>query len=204
MDYSPKKSIWKWILLYVIIAVVAYGVIYYLFFMKNGDSYVASNNQTENSQDVNDKEAPAGETADWKVYKSDEHGFEFKYPSYLQFNTISPKWVTFSSANVAIDIQVDESETDMSGNKITLESYANWLGTNGENVTIEKMSIDGVDARKVSQDVREAAGTTHTTTIVALKNNKAYLFHVVIMGYNSAPYSDEDFYKILSTFKFTK
>lgn len=42
-----KKSIFKWILIYVIIAVVAYGLIYYFFFANKG-GYIYNNTQGNN------------------------------------------------------------------------------------------------------------------------------------------------------------
>lgn len=52
MDYSyNKKSIWKWILLYVVIGAVAYGLIYYFFFHKSGNSYNTQNSVESNSLD---------------------------------------------------------------------------------------------------------------------------------------------------------
>ena len=64
MEYNyPKKSILKWIVLYVIIAAVAYGAVYY-FYKKSDYSYT----QTANTQ-----------TADWKTYTNAEYGFEFQY-----------------------------------------------------------------------------------------------------------------------------
>lgn len=35
-SYSTKKNLWKWILLYVVVGVVAYGLIYYFFFAGRG------------------------------------------------------------------------------------------------------------------------------------------------------------------------
>jgi hypothetical protein len=33
-----KRPLWQWILLYVIIAIIVYGLIYYLFIYKSGGS----------------------------------------------------------------------------------------------------------------------------------------------------------------------
>lgn len=65
-----RKSIWKWVLLYVLIGAVAYGLIYYFFFAKNG-GYNSQNYQTQNN---------SVQTADWEMYKNDKFGFEFGYP----------------------------------------------------------------------------------------------------------------------------
>ena len=48
--YYSKKNLWKWILLYVVIAAVAYGAIYYFFFAnKGGYSYNTPSGQTQSS-----------------------------------------------------------------------------------------------------------------------------------------------------------
>jgi len=74
MEYNYNKiSIWKWILLYVLVGAVAYGLIYYFFFVKTG-SYNSQNYQTQTQNT---------ETKDWKTYNNDKFGFEFKYPAIL-------------------------------------------------------------------------------------------------------------------------
>ncbi len=51
MEYNyPKKSIWKWILLYLIIAAVAYGAVYYFFFYKKGGYNYNSQSYQNNYQ----------------------------------------------------------------------------------------------------------------------------------------------------------
>lgn len=65
MDYNNqksyyKKNLWKWILLYVVIAVVAYGLIYYFFFAKNGGySYNPQQYQNSYKTTQTSKTAPA-------------------------------------------------------------------------------------------------------------------------------------------------
>ncbi|MBI3342105.1 hypothetical protein HY024_03195 [Candidatus Curtissbacteria bacterium] len=34
-----KRPLWQWIVIYVIVGAVAYGLIYYFVFAKNGSSY---------------------------------------------------------------------------------------------------------------------------------------------------------------------
>lgn len=78
MKYYLEKLTWKWVLLYVVIGAIVYGLIYYFIFYKMGnysESYQypkPTGKQTiSNSQN---------ETADWKTYRNDEYEFEFKYP----------------------------------------------------------------------------------------------------------------------------
>ncbi len=50
-NYYSKKSLWKWILLYVVVGAVVYGFIYYYFFAKNGGySYNPSQYQNNYGQ----------------------------------------------------------------------------------------------------------------------------------------------------------
>jgi len=61
MEYFSKKSLWKWILLYVIIGVIVYGLIYYFFFYKKG--YSNNPHQVQN----------------YKVFSSSDLGITFTY-----------------------------------------------------------------------------------------------------------------------------
>jgi Leucine-rich repeat (LRR) protein len=47
-----KRPLWQWILLYIIIAVVAYGLIYYFYIAKNG-GYTYNQPQTQNNNQKN-------------------------------------------------------------------------------------------------------------------------------------------------------
>jgi len=69
-----RKSILKWILLYVIIGAVAYGAIYYFLFNKNGYNY-----NTQKYQ--NNYQNQDSDVKDWKEYSSEEGGFSLKYPA---------------------------------------------------------------------------------------------------------------------------
>ncbi len=52
-----KRPIWQWILIYLVIGAVVYGLIYYFVFAKNGKSYNygsgASNNSSGTQQNSN-------------------------------------------------------------------------------------------------------------------------------------------------------
>ena len=52
MENYNKKSIWKWILLYVLIAVVAFGLVYYFFFNQNTTPEENSQNQVQNTSET--------------------------------------------------------------------------------------------------------------------------------------------------------
>ncbi len=73
-NYS-KKSIWKWISIYLIAGVLVYGSVYFAFFHKG--------NIQESSYSINQYEWGYQniDTKNWKTYQDTEHGFSFKYPS---------------------------------------------------------------------------------------------------------------------------
>jgi len=64
MDYNQnsygKNNLWKWILLYVVIGLVAYGLVYYFFFANKGgynyntqgNNYSQTTPVTNNSQEL--------------------------------------------------------------------------------------------------------------------------------------------------------
>ena len=118
MEYNyGKKSIWKWIILYVIIGAIAYGLIYYFFFYKNGNSY---NNQTNyNVQNSN------AETADWKTYRNDQYGFEIQYPQDWwmeeQINIITFQGHSSGPSQFALDISIESNPNKLSSKDFTLE-----------------------------------------------------------------------------------
>jgi len=80
MEYYSKKSIWKWILLYVLIGAAVYGLIYYFFFYRNrGYNYTSQQNQDDYSNQI----------SDWKTYYSEKYGFEIKYPINWELELIN-------------------------------------------------------------------------------------------------------------------
>ncbi len=102
MEYNySKKSIWKWIVLYVVVGAVAYGAVYYLYFYKKGGySYnnqdISYDNQTNpNTQNSN------SETADWKTYTNTEYGFELKHPEKFTIKEENNQ-ITFKNNNNTI------------------------------------------------------------------------------------------------------
>lgn len=57
----------------ILVTILAIGVIGYFMFVKKGEGPVLINQQTTGSTE--DK------TANWKTYRNEQYGFEFKYPS---------------------------------------------------------------------------------------------------------------------------
>lgn len=80
MDYQyNKKSIFKWVLIYLVIGAVAYGLIYYLFFYKGNSIKYNSQDQREQVE----SEILTNDSQIAQTYTSDNYYFSVLWP---------PKW----------------------------------------------------------------------------------------------------------------
>lgn len=70
-NYYPKKSIWKWIVLALIISLLA-PIVWTLYF-----SYQKGWFNSPQSYQIQTQQ---NETAGWKTYRNDKYIFEFQYP----------------------------------------------------------------------------------------------------------------------------
>ncbi len=82
MEYNySKKSIWKWILLYVVVGAVAYGAVYYFWsYEKGGYSYSPQNYQNNYSTQVPSESQPLSEV---------------NPPKFRELNSIDGKFSAF-------------------------------------------------------------------------------------------------------------
>jgi hypothetical protein len=54
-----------------------------------------SEQKIKETQIKTEKEAPKDETADWKVYRNEEFGFEMKYPPKWEYNKVEKNYIGF-------------------------------------------------------------------------------------------------------------
>lgn len=198
MDYYSKKSLWKWVLVYILIGVVVYGFVYYFVFHKKyNKNYQYSENASEqiisNSQN---------EIADWKTYRNDEYGFEIKYPR----------------EGLALQVKEDElgNKTE-SPNQCTQISYGNsfiYISLPPYNVICGGTTGLGIDSIKLKEEVSiggevyQAEGwrTGPNYEFLSFAIKDLHITYGIIEGLNSNDYntSKDLIYRILSTFKFVK
>ena len=187
MENYNKKSIWKWILLYVVIAAVAYGLIYYFFFNKNGNNYNFQN-QVENNS----------ETADWKTYKNDQYGFEIKYPyNYEEVGPVSGP----VNGQVGFTFQ-DKSEKSDLDNTFSFNINPTSLSFAPEKIVSGPIatSVDGVPEQRYKIKWKWDDNKEYTSNYVEVKKgNSYYIFSEFGLKLDALPFE-----KILSTFKFTE
>ena len=210
MDYF-KKSIWKWILLYLAIAAVAYGVVYYFFFYKNYNSY-------DNQRNLN------SETADWKTYINTKYGYEFRYPNNWHPNNLEKVEKTDSEiASFTRPFDENNLSNDPAGDTV----FSIWVP---KELYID--SGDGASDLKEEKDVNKYF--IWLKDQIKKDKNTTYYQEIDFHGYAAIYYlhkddvggliiydfiKDSDYYslstgykkytddvgkKILSTFKFTK
>lgn len=125
-NYTPKKSykksLWKWILLYVLIGALAYGAIYYFFFYQKGDYTYTPQNTTD-------------QYANWQTYTNSQYGFEFRYPDNF-FDTGHEPKVLAKDCNYSNLPAICPNINIVAAGSIT---------SNVENPQIRKIMINGND-----------------------------------------------------------
>lgn len=129
IDYFAPKVLWT--ILVILLLVVVLGIIAYAYIMKDIERnlYQARTAPTQRSEQ-------SAIPADWKTYRNEEYGFEFKYPSDWKMEpepgTKRKVWMFMFDKKVIARIDIDN---------IPLPTY--WVSMpeekiNGYNFTIKK------------------------------------------------------------------
>ncbi len=195
MEYNyTKKSIWKWVLLYLAIGALVYTGIYFFFYRNGGYLYTSQNYQN----------------ADWKTYKNSEYGFEITYPTDLHFAAgavllkcpanycIGISHLRGPQDNRVFIFSMDISNKDLYSNRNT--SFFNIKD-------YQEVSLGGYKAlyRESKQDLELDTGVLiHEVDkdYIIVKDGKTYQITVNIDGDNKGDTTKLD--TMLSSFKFTK
>ncbi len=198
-----KKSIWKWILLYVIIATVVYGAVYYFFFYKKGGYNENSQYPIVNSQNG---------AADWKTYINDEHNFEIKYPSDWHEITENSKqsdalFVFCPQSNSTCSYKNGSVTFNVYGaNRFnSLQSFVDFIAAGDAGSQI-KTSLGDIPAIKTMGNSCADKSLQSFNGITFYKDNYFYEMHA--QDFNCTAESvnqlSDTFNRMISTFKFTK
>jgi len=195
MHYS-KDNIWKWVLLYVVIGAVAYGLVYYFFFYKKSE-YNYNTQQYQNN---------SVETADWEIYRNSEYGFGFSYPAGVSVqergNVISVN-DNRQGFNFEWDMKFYKNE-----DKKSLESWINAQFNSFGQQSDKDCKIVPSDKYGSKVNIQDAFTVLIDAPSFEASCSRVGYYtispdNLTVMEFNAVQASPELYQDILSTFKFT-
>jgi len=142
-----KKFYLGLIILFIIVA----GIVAYLNMQKNNSN--RSGNNATSTPITNTTSLPKVDTSNWKAYKNDQYGFEFKYPDNWKVEdignglTISPS--TIQCADCSVNLTIWNLEKL---NQKTPTSLNDFLGFDEKSkspntlIKAEQIKVDNMDA----------------------------------------------------------
>lgn len=196
MEYSRESSL-KWILVYLLIGLVAYGAVYYFFFYPS-TSLRAGKNEEQNSQ--TQPQVQNNETAGWKTYANEKLGFTFQHPSdfYLQDSDIAPNILGGENTGGTLGVR---KFTDINKELSELDKIISDVSST-KNVLKTQIKVDGFNAQEISyQDayLKPMSGGPFWEIRIYVPEKSTNIF----VQTNSEESLDV-WRKVISTFKFTQ
>lgn len=207
----------------IIIVLILIGGAYFVF-SKKDKNIPAQNTENKNSQLSQSIDGDLSMN-NWKAYRNDQYGFEFKYPTnWYGHPGQNPKGISVlllktkelpnlgGTETYAYGDQIVVKVSDLIGRydkKLSKEEYIQENfpddGFGGDVLIIKKwVNINNVEMLRVEQTVSGASGKT--LEYIYFKNDKSYSFYLYPYDTTNGSMSArnlEDFEKLVSTFKFT-
>jgi hypothetical protein len=146
------------------------------------------------------------ETANWETYRSEELGFEFKYPKDVTIKTRLPEVLGVDIRNFSllppIDWNITKGRNQL--NK-TAQDYANFAGGTGlKSKTIDNCTVNGIGGRKVILEFysdHELGLANKFIQVFIVKGDFVYTFNCT-NRMDDKEYDCTLFNQMLSTFRF--
>ena len=160
-------------------------------------------------------DSAADETANWQTYTNEKYGFEFKYPSYLKPESTDDSPFAIFLASLSNRKKIGNLENGDIVLQITIAKKAMDLNEQlREMKSIEKdggavisrykeIKIDGFDAIQELDDVKVSDPGCYWSTYIK-KGDRYNTIALMSAKCDTITNVENDYNKILSTFKFTK
>lgn len=154
------------------------------------------------------------ETASWQTYKNDEYWFEFQYPSYLNIvsniSTFTVSITTLSNGTKGGNLKNEDIVLSIrfAIKAINLDTELNQIKSMAKDggATISRykeLSIDGFPSIQQLEDVKVSDPGCYWSTYIK-KDDRYDKITLMSAKCDTITNVEDDYSKILSTFKFTK
>jgi len=202
------------IIIIIAVAVVAFGGVFGYQYLTQSKEAVNINNSSKNNQ------TPTDQTAGWKTYKNEQYGVEFKYPANFMASKGPRGFVQIESPQESNSpaywyIEVEKNTENLTAQQLAdRNGVPNSAASPTRNKTVEIITFNGIGGVKTTMDSPPSdanpanpnyveENTLNHTEVFVTKGNDYFVFFCINRD-GLKNYNKEDFYKMLSTFKFTK
>jgi len=191
---SPGIIQGKYILMVlVLVVIVAGGILAWQYFkpevkITQPEIKITQKAATSAKKEIKESEEKLkDETADWKIYRNEEYGFEIKYPENYKVNKDSRSIIITFPSQTEIEIK----------KKITNKSLTEWVASG--HLQWQQISINNIEGIKAKI---KKNGYGRLKDAVMLAGDKA-IFSITLLSEKSITENErKTFDQIVSTFRF--
>jgi hypothetical protein len=157
---------------------------------------------------------PTDEIVNWKTYSNSKYGFEFKYPDYLKPESVNDNLLTISNrkrkggnlenGDIVLTFEISKKADEMGGLDEKLKQTKEIEKSGGAVISrYKEMNIDGFPAIQQLEDVKVSDPGCYWSTYIN-KSDRYDSITLMSAKCDTIINLENDYNKILSTFKFIK